>query len=83
MYIDFKITTWERVNVPDAYVDEVLKLVTMGIIENSGDLMSRIDNCALEGMSEVDEAMTPSENSGCATVEVFDDQGEVLYRNGD
>ena len=85
MFIDFKITTWERVHVSDDMKDNVLELLKNKTIESSNDMYNELDaeQLSLEKLDEVEEEMTVEENGGCSTVEAFTDEGETIYQNGE
>lgn len=85
MYIDFKITTWERVYVPDEQKDNVLELLKNKTIESSNDMYNELDaeQLSLEKLDEVEEQMTVEENGGMSTIEAFEDDGEIIFYNGE
>lgn len=74
MNVDFKVTTWERVSVPDELKDAVLEALNNGRIQTSNDLINFLDDRDSHGeysiIAEVEEQMTPEENGGQATIEV-------------
>ena len=92
MKVDFKITTWERVEIPEEYKDEVLAKLEDGTITSASDLFNFVpsdgkqmdlDCNQIEG---TDEQMSVSENGGCSTIEVLDDSefvGEYVFQNGE
>jgi hypothetical protein len=80
MHVDFKITTWERIEVPAEHEDKVKELVQSGAINNSTDMIDYFDDLEVRKIDDVDEYMTVSENGGCATLEVFED-GEPILDN--
>jgi len=88
MDFDFKVTTWERVNVPEELEEAVLKAVESGRIETSNELCDWLTNnghevdIEYEIIPEVEEAITVEENGGCSTIEVRV-SGEVVFHNGD
>lgn len=85
MYIDFKITTWERIHIPSEYSKKALKLLKDKTIECSSDLYNEFDGdkLTLEELHDVEEQMTVSENDGCSTIEMFDDEGNSIFENGE
>jgi hypothetical protein len=83
-YIDFKITTWERVSVPDDQLDEIIEQIKNGEINSSSDLCDECEDASFEGtIDETAEQMSPSENDGQSTIEAFKDDGESVYDNGE
>lgn len=83
MYIDFKITTWERVEIPEEREEEVLAKIKSGEVECSNDLWSMDMNMDLtyETLDDCSVQMTSKENSLAATIEVFKEKGEPLWDN--
>lgn len=83
MDFDFKITTWERVNVSEEHEQEVLQAIKEGKITSANDIF-----CFLAGkedvniecikLTDVEEQMTVEENGGCSTIEVIDNGKEVF-----
>jgi|19_taG_2_1085344.scaffolds.fasta_scaffold00052_49 hypothetical protein len=84
MYIDFKITTWERVEIPPEREKEVLTKLKSGEIECSNDLWSMDMNMDLtyETLDDTSVQMTPKENLSSPTIEVFKERGsDPLWDN--
>lgn len=82
--VDFKITTWERVNVPLEKIHEqvaLLKKIREREIESASDLINEYPNAYLEQMTEVDHQMTIEENLGNPTIEAANAQGLVFWDN--
>jgi hypothetical protein len=71
MHVDFKITTWERVYVPKGKEEEFMDLIRNKEIESANDMFMQDENCWIERIDEADEQMTPDENNGCSTLEVY------------
>ena len=80
MYVDFKITTWERIEVPTEHEEKVKELVKSGAIDKSTDMLDFFNDLEVRKIDDVDEYMTIGENGGCATLEVFED-GEPILDN--
>jgi len=88
MDFDFKITTWERVNVSEEHEQKVLQAIKEGKITSSNDVFDfladkmdfRYINFRCIKLSETDEQMTVEENGGCSTIEVIDN-GEEIFNN--
>jgi len=80
MYIDFKITTWERIEIPEEHKEKVLKAIKNKEITSTNDMFDKFSNdfqISLEDLSEVDEQMTPEENNGCSTIEVYGEKTDI------
>lgn len=80
MHVDFKITTWERCELPSDLTPEQVKdieeKIKSGVLSNFDDLEEECGITSHEIILEVEEYMTPEENGGCSTVEFFNDKGE-------
>jgi hypothetical protein len=83
-HLDFKITSWRRVFVPDDKINETIKLLKEGGCDQPYDLMdikgyydatTYDDQCC-------EEPMLPNENDGCSTQELYSEDGNIVYRNG-
>lgn len=83
-HLDFKITSWKRVFVPDDKIEETIKLLKEGGCDTPYDLMdlegyydstTDYDNCC-------EEPMLPNENEGCSTQELYSENGDIIYSNG-
>ena len=83
MEIDFKITTWERVTIPQELEKEVLKAIENEEITCSDDLIELFgEDCFYEGiLSDVSAQMTVEENGQNATIEVLNDKGDTIFDN--
>jgi hypothetical protein len=84
MYIDYKKTVWERIHIMDEILNEneMIKAISDNQQTNSwlwDDCDSEPDR---EDLLETEEIMTPKDNGGCNTIEVFDDDGNLIWSNG-
>ncbi len=90
LYIDFKVTMWERIYVPKDKEDEVKELIKKGYITDGDDLYQWfIDNSETgtqdlvnETLYDTAEQMIPEENNGQSTIEAFID-GDLVHKNGE
>lgn len=86
MDIDFKITTWERVSVPEEHEQKILELIKTGEISSSEQVFlalgSEADCLDFQRLGNVDVQMTPEENGGNSTIEVMDDDFNTIWVNG-
>lgn len=80
MHVDFKITTWERINIPEEKEEEVLNLIQSGEIVTGVDLADYLGDCDIEHLMEVDEYMSPEENGGCSTIEAYNNN-KMVWEN--
>jgi hypothetical protein len=84
-HLDFKVTCWKRLTVPDDKVDEVIKRLKESDCDEVYDLQE------IEGVyfisdgpdAECEEAMIPNENGGGATQELYNSEGDVIYHNSE
>jgi hypothetical protein len=81
MKVDFKVTAWETVNVPDEMSDKVLAAIKSGEVTNSTELCEKFDlHNNYEGvLCESTEQIPVSPYSG-TTIEVTE-TGISLYSN--
>lgn len=83
MYADVKVTVWQRVklnedeNVTKEKVIEAIKM-------NGASILFEMDGTDpdWEVLVETEEYITPEENGGCSTIELYDDNGKLLWENG-
>lgn len=87
MYIDFKITNWERINIPKGYESKVKELIEKGYITCGDDLyewFSDNDEKAYLNLFcqdlDCNTQMTLEENGGESTIEAYEN-GELFYEN--
>lgn len=86
-YLDFKVTSWKRIHIPDEKVEEVIQKLKEGDCDAPYDLLDEaengdfyIDSCGID--LECEEPMTVEENGGGSTQELFNTKGEIIYKNG-
>lgn len=85
MEFDFKITTWERVTVSKENENKVLEALKNNKINSADDVYNLLEedgNIDCTVLLECNESMTLQENGGCSTIEVIDDLGEIVFKNG-
>ena len=84
-HLDYKVTTWTRMHIPDNKVEEVIKRLKES---DSDEVYNLID---IEGVyfiqdgpdQECEEPMLPHENGGSATQELFNSEGDIIYHNSE
>lgn len=83
MYVDVKVNVWQRIHLNEegATLNDIKKTIEEGGV---GSLWDRED-CDIywETMVETEEYISVSENGGCSTVEVYDDDGNLLWKNAE
>lgn len=86
MHVDFKITTWERVEIPENHEGEILEAIKSGKVKTANDIFDQFPSLDIScnKIHDVDEQMTPEENGGSSTIEVFEENGaDDIWSNGD
>lgn len=82
MFFDFKITTWERIRVPEESEEEVLEKIKSGEITSANGVVEFDPNSTIERLDNADTQLTPSQHGGQATIEVLtNDNKETLFTN--
>ena len=83
MYIDFKITTWERIRIKDESLkDEIVAALKSGEITSADDVFELDNDAYREALYYVEEQMTVEDNDGFSTIEAYEDEYTLLYKNG-
>jgi hypothetical protein len=83
MYIDFKITTWERIHIEDESLkDKIVAALKSGEITSADDVFELDNDAYKEDLYYVEEQMTVEDNDGFSTIEAYDDEYNLLYKNG-
>ena len=74
-YIDIKYTHWERVEIPDD--------VIVPEFSNTSEVYNFIEQYDLESyiLEETIFEMSLKENGNESTVEVYDDEGDLVFNN--
>ena len=84
-FLDFKITTWKRIRIPDEKLEEVIQKLKEGGCDAPYDIVDEIDDCYIDSCDidlEFEEPMTVEENEGASTQEIYNTNGEIIYKNG-
>ncbi|WP_373495073.1 hypothetical protein [Aquiflexum sp.] len=86
MRVDFRVLTWEQVEIPEEHEAKVLELLASGEIKNSDDLYELIDPEG-EGFLTCDvlqetEQLSVFDNGECSTIEVIQ-ECEIIWQNGE
>lgn len=85
MYLDFKITTWERLYVPEDLQQEIKEQLENGNLQTANDVIHKYEHKGvyMEGyISETDETMSVDDNDGQPTIELLNDDGEEpIFKN--
>lgn len=84
-YLDFKITSWKRIHIPDERIEEAIQKLKEGGCDAPYDLLDEDGDCYIDSCGidlECEEPMTVEENEGASTQELYDTDGEIIYKNG-
>ncbi len=83
-HLDFKITMWKRIHIPDDKVQEVIEELKNGSCDAPYDLLEKegfyFDQAGPD--EECEEPMLVEENEGSSTQELWDSTGNIIYQNG-
>ena len=77
MYLDYKCTVWKRIHIPDdnnnkEYILDKLK-------EGVEPLFT---DAEYETLLDTSEDMTVEDNDGFSTIELYDEDHEIIFKNG-
>ncbi len=82
MYVDFKITTWERIRIPEDEESKIKDGLITGELISGDDVFNALDVGNVEFIDGVpSEQMDVSENDGQSTIELYNDGGDMLWNN--
>ena len=88
MYVDFKVSVWERMKIPPEEEERVKKLIQEKEISSQYDVEKACLNPSgieYETLYDTEEYILPIENDGQSTVEVIeilpDGKYNVIYTN--
>lgn len=83
MYIDFKITTWERIYIEDESLEgKIIAALKSGEITSANDVFEFDENADREILDDVDSQMSIYDNDGFSTIIAYNDKDTILYENG-
>jgi len=77
-HLDSKVTTWYRTQFEiEADTLEEARVMAVELIEDG-----KIDELPWEQIEGVVEGMTPDENGGMSTEELYDEENNIIHYNG-
>lgn len=83
-HLDFKISSWKRIYIPNDKVEEVIKRLKNGDVDTPYDLVEEegiyFNPCGVD--EECEEPLTVEENDGASTQELYSSEGNIIYKNG-
>ena len=84
MYVDVKVTVWQRIQLNEdegVSLEEVIDLLEkFGPSELWDDEKERFSP-DYENLTETEEYISVEENQGCSTMELYNDDDELLWEN--
>lgn len=81
MNFDFKITTWERVTVPEHMEQDIKAKIESGEITTANHIHDYCEEAETNGIDGVEGEVSLEDNGGFNTIEVMVD-GDVIWGNG-
>lgn len=74
LYKDIKYTSWDRLYyiLEAESVEEAIEKINNNLV----------DECDIKGL-DIYETMTPEENGGFSTIEILDEDYNVIFKNGE
>jgi hypothetical protein len=86
MYVDVKVTVWQRIELNErdgVSVEEVIELLkNEGPSELWNDEKVRFSP-DFENILDTEEYMIVEENDGCSTIELYDNEDKLLWKNAE
>jgi len=79
MNIDIKVTSWERITIPEQIEKEVVKMLKDG--HSIMDIIGKYKDLYVEQLEYTSEFLEVEDNGGNPTVELLDDEGEIIWDN--
>lgn len=78
MYLDYKCTVWRRIHFSEKQndVDKILEDI-------KGGYHPDIVDAEYETLYDTSEDMTVEENGGSSTIELYDDDNKLIFKNGE
>lgn len=84
MYVDVKVTVWQRIKLnedEDVSAKDVIEMLKLhepwlGFLQDEKKFSIDWDT-----ITDTEEYMTAGDNSGYSTVELYDDDGKLLWDN--
>ena len=83
-FIDVKITTWERYYMDDSCnTNAIIEEIKTNKDFYPPELVDDDSFLYYEKLDEVDEYISVEGNKGHSTIEIYNDDGKLLYQNGE
>jgi hypothetical protein len=84
MYADFKITLWERIKIPKELEKNFEKKISEGKITCPHEAIRLLETVAeieRERLDDTVQLTLPKNNDGEATLQIFDNNHNILFSN--
>lgn len=86
MYIDEKVTVWNRTQLLLSQEDEEKLVPVIKKMLSEGKTIDKITSeleidCDYETLLDTSEEITPQDNEGQPTVEAYDEHGNMFFNN--
>jgi len=81
-YVDYKATIWGRLTFSDdADMNKVIEKLNDGLLPAEIACEEELKFRTFHFLDDTEEHMTPEENNGCHTIEVYDDDNKMIWDN--
>ena len=82
MYIDYKVTAWNRINLPSSIKEEdVLAFLENNPEVNSDEIFEHFEGAENSTLFDTEEEISVKDNGGCRTIEVYNDKYNMIWDN--
>ena len=82
MYLDQKITTWQRVHFnSEEEMNQAIEKLKQDSSYNINDVCEDFELCS-ENLFETETILYPQDNDDFSTIEVYNSKAEIVYENG-
>jgi hypothetical protein len=78
-YIDYKVTSWVRMEIDDEQLEEAQELIKEGVTPSDLDII--LNPTDINNLFEVEEYLPVEENGGQATIELYTNGSILVYSN--
>ena len=78
-YIDYKVTSWIRMEIDTSQIEEAKELIKEGVTPSDLDII--LNPTDINNLFEVEEYLPLEENGGQSTIELYHDNGNLVYSN--
>lgn len=80
-HLDYKVEVWVRVEIDqDADVSKIIDDLQRFLPYDAVERNEALSN--IEYLMESEQYITPEENDGQNTIEIYNNDGQLIYKNG-